>query len=83
MNTWNLGTGTGYSVLELIHAFEQASGQSVPYQVVDRRLGDIAECWADPTKAAHELGWKAERGLPEMMVDTWRWQLNNPKGFAQ
>ncbi|MNC32040.1 UDP-glucose 4-epimerase [compost metagenome] len=83
VNTWNLGTGTGYSVLELIHAFEQASGQSVPYQVVDRRLGDIAECWADPTKAAHELGWKAERGLPEMMVDTWRWQLNNPKGFAQ
>ncbi len=83
VNIWNLGTGTGYSVLQMIRAFEQASGQPVPYQVVERRPGDIAECWADPTKAARELGWKAERGLPQMMADTWRWQLANPQGYAQ
>jgi UDP-glucose 4-epimerase len=83
VNIWNLGTGTGYSVLEMILAFEQASGQPVPYQLVDRRPGDIAECWADPSKALHELGWKANRGLPEMMADTWRWQLGNPLGYAQ
>ena len=83
VNIWNLGTGTGYSVLQMIRAFEQASGQPVPYQVVERRPGDIAECWAAPAKAARELGWKAERGLPEMMADTWRWQLANPQGYAQ
>lgn len=82
VNIWNLGTGDGYSVLDMIRAFEQASGQSVPYQVVDRRPGDIAECWADPTKAERELGWKAERGLPEIMADTWRWQSANPQGYA-
>lgn len=83
VNIWNLGTGNGYSVLQMVSAFEQASGQPEPYQVVDRRPGDIAECWADPAKAAHELGWKAERGLPEMMTDTWRWQSGNPQGYAQ
>ena len=82
INAWNLGTGAGYSVLEMIRAFEQASGQPVPYKLVERRPGDIAECWADPSKAARELGWKAERGLPEIMSDTWRWQSDNPQGYA-
>jgi UDP-glucose 4-epimerase len=81
VNIWNLGTGTGYSVLEMIRAFEQASEQPVPYQIVDRRPGDIAECWADPAKAELELGWKAERGLQDMMTDTWRWQSLNPQGY--
>jgi UDP-glucose 4-epimerase len=80
---WNLGTGQGYSVLQMVQAFEQASGQPVPYQLVPRRPGDIAECWADPAKAAAELGWKATRGLEEMMSDTWRWQSANPQGYAQ
>lgn len=83
INAWNLGTGAGYSVLEMIRAFEQASGQAVPYKLVERRPGDIAECWADPSKAARELGWKAERGLSEMMSDTWRWQSGNPQGYAK
>ncbi|WP_223441944.1 UDP-glucose 4-epimerase GalE [Pseudomonas sp. BF-R-19] len=81
INIWNLGTGTGYSVLEIIRAFEQASEQAVPFRIVDRRQGDIAECWADPTKAELELGWKAKRGLQDMMVDTWRWQSLNPLGY--
>jgi UDP-glucose 4-epimerase len=81
VNIWNLGTGTGYSVLQMIRAFEQASGQPVPYQVVERRPGDIAECWADPAKAARELGWHAERGLAAMMADAWRWQSGNPQGY--
>ncbi len=80
---WNLGTGQGYSVLQMVQAFEKASGQPVPYQLVPRRPGDIAECWADPAKAATELGWKATRGLEEMMSDTWRWQSANPQGYAQ
>ncbi|QLC77571.1 UDP-glucose 4-epimerase GalE [Pseudomonas sp. LPB0260] len=83
VNVWNLGTGIGYSVLQMVQAFEQASGKRVPYKVVGRRPGDIAECWADPSKAAHELGWKAERGLSEMIADTWRWQVRNPQGYAQ
>ena len=82
VHTWNLGTGQGYSVLQMVKAFEQASGQAVPYQLVPRRPGDIAECWADPAKAATELGWKAERGLHDMMSDTWRWQSANPQGYA-
>lgn len=81
VHVWNLGTGTGYSVLEIVKAFEQASGRSIPYQVTPRRPGDIAECWADPSKAERELGWKASRGLDSMMIDTWRWQSNNPKGY--
>lgn len=83
MNTWNLGTGTCYSVLQMVRAFEQASVQPVPYQLVARRPGDIAECLADAAKAARELGWQAERGLPEMMTDTWHWQSANPQGYAQ
>ncbi|KAB7700196.1 UDP-glucose 4-epimerase GalE [Plesiomonas shigelloides] len=79
--TFNLGTGQGYSVLEMVKAFEQASGQAVPYQVVARRPGDIAVCYAEPDLAAQELGWRAERGLPEMMADTWRWQSQNPNGY--
>lgn len=79
--TVNLGTGQGYSVLEMIHAFEQASGRTVPYRVVDRRPGDIASCYADPALAQAVLGWKAERGLDAMCADAWRWQLNNPEGL--
>lgn len=82
VHTWNLGTGQGYSVLQMVEAFQQASGQAVPYQLVPRRPGDIAECWADPAKAAEELGWRAERGIHDMMSDTWRWQSANPQGYA-
>ena len=82
VNTWNLGTGKGYSVLQMVKAFEQASGRPVPYKIEPRRSGDIAECWADPTKARVELGWQAERGLQEMMQDAWRWQLANPDGYG-
>lgn len=83
VNIWNLGTGIGYSVLEMIRAFEQVSGQPIPYKIVDRRSGDIAECWADPAKAELELGWKTERGLQDMMADTWRWQSLNPQGYSK
>jgi UDP-glucose 4-epimerase len=79
--TYNLGTGKGYSVLQMVKAFEKASGKKVPYKIVGRRAGDIAECWADPTKAAVELEWKAELGLDEMCRDTWRWQTQNPEGY--
>ena len=80
-HVWNLGTGHGYSVLAMIRAFEAASGQRVPYRVVPRRPGDIATCYADPTKAERELGWKARRGLSDMMRDAWRWQSTNPNGY--
>ncbi len=79
---YNLGTGTGYSVLEMVEAFEKASGQKVAYTIVERREGDIAECYADPNLALQELGWKAEHSLTAMCEDTWRWQLANPNGFA-
>ncbi|TDX26961.1 UDP-galactose 4-epimerase [Modicisalibacter xianhensis] len=81
VNVWNLGTGTGYSVLEMVAAYEKACGRPIPYKIAPRRAGDIAEFWADPTKAAEELGWKAERGLEAMMTDTWRWQSRNPQGY--
>ncbi len=77
----NLGTGHGYSVLEMIQAFEQASGRKIPYQVVGRRPGDIAACYADPTRASRELVWRAEFGLEQMCQDTWRWQHANPDGY--
>jgi UDP-glucose 4-epimerase len=80
-HVWNLGTGQGYSVLDMVRAFEDASGKPVPYRIAPRRPGDIATCYANPTKAARELGWKAERGLPEMMHDAWRWQQMNPNGY--
>lgn len=77
----NLGTGQGYSVLEMIAAFEKASGKPVPYQIVARRPGDIASCHADPSLAESLLGWKAELGIEAMCADTWRWQSNNPDGY--
>ena len=80
-NVWNLGTGVGYSVMDMIQAFEKASGRAIPYTLSGRRQGDIAECWSDPSKALAELGWKAELGLQDMMEDTWRWQSNNPDGY--
>lgn len=80
-HVWNLGTGQGYSVLEMIRAFEAASGKSIPYRIAPRRPGDIATCYADPTKAERELGWKSRRGLDQMMQDAWCWQRINPIGF--
>ena len=79
--TYNLGTGKGYSVLEMTKAFERASGKDVPYKIAERRAGDIAECYADPTLAEKELNWKAERDINEMCEDIWRWQSKNPNGF--
>ena len=78
----NLGTGTGYSVLDVVKAFETASGKPVPYELVARRPGDIAECFADPAAAAKLLGWQAEHGIERMCADHWRWQSQNPRGFA-
>ena len=77
----NLGTGHGYSVLDVIHAFEKACGKQIPYVIDPRRPGDIAECYADPTKARNELGWVAEYGIEEMCADSWNWQKNNPDGY--
>jgi UDP-glucose 4-epimerase len=79
--TVNLGTGRGYSVLEMVRAFERASGRPVPYRLVDRRPGDIAECYADPALARELLGWQAERGIDAMCADAWRWQSGNPDGY--
>jgi len=78
---YNLGTGNGYSVLQMVNAFIKASNQEVPYQVSPRRPGDIAACYAAPEKALNELGWGAERAIDAMMEDTWRWQSNNPNGY--
>ncbi|ABO51505.1 UDP-galactose 4-epimerase [Desulforamulus reducens MI-1] len=83
LDAYNLGTGRGYSVLEMIKAFEKASGRKVPYTVVDRRPGDVAMCYANPERARIELHWVAERGIEEMCTDTWNWQSNNPKGYAE
>lgn len=79
--TVNLGTGTGYSVLDMVRAFEKASGKPVPYQVAERRAGDIASCYADPARASELLGWRAGKDLDAMCADGWRWQRNNPKGY--
>ena len=79
----NLGTGNGYSVLEVVMAFEKASGKKIPYQITNRRLGDIASCYADPSYAEEKLGWKAEFDLNEMCEDVWRWQNNNPDGYKK
>ncbi len=78
---YNLGTGHGYSVLDIVRAFEQASGVKIPYVIDGRRPGDIATCYSDPAKAEKELGWKAEYGLAEMCRDSWNWQKNNPNGY--
>ena len=79
--TYNLGTGNGYSVLDMVKSFSKASGKNIPYKIVDRRPGDVAMCYADPTKANNELGWKAEFGIDRMCEDSWRWQSNNPNGY--
>ncbi len=81
IDAYNLGTGTGYSVLDMVAAFEQATGQKVPYTLVERRPGDVAVCYADPTKAERELGWSAELGIVDMCKDAWRWQSNYPNGY--
>ena len=82
VNTWNLGSGRGTSVLELLHAFEKAVGHELPYEVVARRPGDVATSYADPAKANEELGWKTVKTVEEMCADTWRWQSQNPNGFS-
>ena len=78
---YNLGTGCGYSVLQVVEAFEKASGVKVPYKIVDRRPGDLATCYSDPSKAREELGWVAEKGIDEMCADSYRWQHKNPNGY--
>lgn len=80
---YNLGTGNGYSVLDMVKAFSEASGHNIPYKIVDRRPGDVAKCYADPTKANEELGWNAKYGIKEMCEDAWRWQSNNPNGYVK
>ncbi len=81
VSTWNLGGGRGTSVLQVVAAFEKASGMPVPYDIVGRREGDLAAYWADPSRANAELGWRAERTIDEMCADTWRWQSSNPDGY--
>lgn len=81
VHAYNLGTGRGYSVLEMIQVFSEVSGRRIPYHITDRRPGDVAVCYADPAKALRELGWSAQRGIREMCADAWRWQSGNPQGY--
>ena len=81
LHTWNLGTGNGYSVLEVLHAFEKAAGKELPYKMVDRRPGDVAVSYADPSAALSDLGWSAHRDIETMVRDHWNWQKNNPNGY--
>ena len=83
VSTWNLGTGHGTSVLELVTAFERACGHELAYEIVDRRPGDVAASYADPSRAEAELGWRATRTVDDMCVDTWRWQRDNPEGYPE
>lgn len=83
LETYNLGTGQGYSVLDLVKSFERINHIEIPYQIASRRPGDIDMCYADPTKAYKELGWKAEYGIEKMCEDSWRWQNNNPRGYEE
>lgn len=83
VEAYNLGTGVGYSVLDVLYSFMEVTGQEIPYIITERRPGDIAQCYADPTKALQELGWKAEKNLIEMCRDSWRWQKNNPHGYSE
>ncbi len=78
---YNLGTGVGYSVLDIVHAFEKCVGHKIPYEIKPRRAGAIPECYADCTKAYEELGWKAQKTLDDMCADSWRWQTQNPNGY--
>jgi UDP-glucose 4-epimerase len=80
--TCNLGTGRGYSVLEMLRAFGEAAGRELPYRIAPRRAGDIAVCYADPSYARAELGWQAQLGIDDMVRDGWRWQRENPDGYA-
>lgn len=82
VSIYNLGTGNGYSVLQVVHAFEKACGHAVNYQIKPRRTGDIAMCYCDPAKARAELGWEAQYGIEDMCADSWRWQSRNPNGYA-
>jgi UDP-glucose 4-epimerase len=82
VEAYNLGTGNGYSVIEMVKAFEKASGINIPYQIVENRPGDVAVCYADSSKAKTELGWTAEKGIEEMCRDSWRWQSENPNGYV-
>ncbi|OCT11036.1 UDP-glucose 4-epimerase GalE [Paenibacillus pectinilyticus] len=82
VEAYNLGTGQGYSVLEMVSAFERVTGRSVPYKITARRPGDIGMCYSDPTKAERELGWVAQKGIDEMCLDSWRWQTYNPQGYG-
>ena len=82
-NVFNLGTGVGYSVLDMVNTFMEVNHVDVPYQIVDRRPGDVATCYADPAKSAAELGWKAEKNLADMCRDSWNWQKNNPRGYEE
>lgn len=81
VEAYNLGTGTGYSVLQMVRSFEEITGKNIPYRIVDRRPGDVALCYADPAKAIEELGWQAERGIEDMCKDAWTWQSQNPFGY--
>ena len=81
LSVYNLGTGQGYSVLDIVKNFEEATGVKIPYVIKPRRAGDIDICYADSSKAERELGWKAQRGIKEMCADSWRWQKNNPNGY--
>ena len=81
LDIFNLGTGVGYSVLDIVKTFEKVNEIKIPYVIAPRRPGDIATCYSDPTKALNELGWKAERNLEDMCRDTWRWQSTNPNGY--
>ncbi|HGG0582452.1 TPA: GDP-mannose 4,6-dehydratase, partial [Bacillus cereus] len=83
VDAYNLGTGMGYSVLEMVEAFEKVSGKKVPYKITERRPGDVAVCFADASKAKRELGWEATRGLEEMCADSWKWQSNNKDGYIK
>jgi UDP-glucose 4-epimerase len=82
IHIWNLGTGTGFSVIDIITSFEKATGKSIPYSFTERRPGDVAACWSDPSKAMRELNWSAARSLEDMIHDTWRWQSKNPEGYS-
>jgi UDP-glucose 4-epimerase len=80
---FNLGTGSGYSVLDMVRTFQEVNNVPVPFKIVDRRPGDIATCYADPAKSAEKLGWRAEKSLADMCRDSWNWQSKNPQGFGE